>query len=54
MRRALGIGEAMQCSVVCEALKKRAFGGDFDRRLAWTRAQAPRAAAQAEPANASS
>ena len=29
----------MQCSVVYEALKQRAFGGDFDRLLAWSRAQ---------------
>lgn len=29
----------MQCSIVYEALKRRAFGGDFARLLAWSRAQ---------------
>ena len=29
----------MQCSVVYEALKRRAFGGDFDKLLAWSTAQ---------------
>lgn len=39
MRHALDSGEAMHCSVIYEALKHRAFGGDFERVLAWTRAQ---------------
>lgn len=30
----------MQCSVVYEELKSRAFGGDFDKLLAWSNAQA--------------
>ncbi len=29
----------MHCSVVYESLKRRAFGGDFDRLRAWSRAQ---------------
>jgi len=29
----------MQCSIVYETLKRRAFGGDFDRLLAWSKAQ---------------
>lgn len=29
----------MQCSIVYEELKKRAFGGDFGKLLAWSRAQ---------------
>ena len=43
MRLALDSGEAMHCSVVYEALKHRAFGGDFERVLAWSHKQAPRA-----------
>jgi hypothetical protein len=31
----------MQCSIVYEELKRRAFGGDFGRLLAWSRAQPP-------------
>jgi hypothetical protein len=27
----------MQCSVVYEELKRRAFGGDFEKLLAWSR-----------------
>lgn len=54
-RRVLGMGEVMHCSVVYEALKQRAFGGDFERLLAWARAQPPRtAAARAGPAAATS
>lgn len=29
----------LQCSTVYEALKKRAFDGDFEKLLAWSRAQ---------------
>lgn len=32
---------AMGCSLVYEALKRRAFEGDFDRLLAWSRQQDP-------------
>ena len=32
-------GAIMQCSIVYEELKRRAFGGDFERLLAWSRAQ---------------
>lgn len=54
LRHALDSGEAMHCSVIYEALKHRAFGDDFERMLAWTRAQsrphgAGAAAAQATP-----
>lgn len=31
----------MGCSVVYEELKRRAFDGDFERLLAWSRAQDP-------------
>lgn len=31
----------MQCSVIYEELKLRAFGGDFARLHAWSRAQSP-------------
>ena len=30
----------MQCSIVYEELKRRAFGGDFDKMLAWFKANA--------------
>jgi len=30
-----------QCSIVYEELKRRAFGGDFDELLAWSKAQPP-------------
>jgi hypothetical protein len=30
----------MSCSVVYEQLKQRAFGGDFEKMLAWSKAQA--------------
>jgi hypothetical protein len=33
---ALGSSEVMQCSVVYEELKRRAFGGDFRRLKAWS------------------
>jgi hypothetical protein len=35
----LDIGDAERCSVIYEELKARAFGGDFDRLLAWWRTQ---------------
>jgi hypothetical protein len=35
----LSKSEIMLCSVVYEELKQRAFGGDFDKLLAWSRAQ---------------
>ena len=54
MRRALAAGEAMQCSVVYEALKHRAFGGDFERLLAWTHTQLPRTGAAADAASSTS
>ncbi len=38
MQRALPAAEAMMCSVIYERLKQRAFGGDFDSFLAWSRA----------------
>jgi hypothetical protein len=31
----------MQCAAVYEELKRRAFGGDFDKLLAWWKAQQP-------------
>lgn len=37
MTRPLTSSEIMQCSVVYEELKKRAFGGDFDKLHAWSR-----------------
>jgi len=41
-RGELGLGEIMHCSVVYEELKRRAFDGDFERLLAWSRSTAPR------------
>jgi hypothetical protein len=35
----LGTQGIAQCSVVYEALKNRAFGGDFEKLLAWSRSQ---------------
>jgi hypothetical protein len=32
-------GAIMSCSMVYEALKEKAFGGDFARLLTWSRAQ---------------
>jgi hypothetical protein len=50
LQRALGGGEAAICSVIYEALKRRAFDGDFQRLLAWSRAaDAERMAAATEP-----
>ena len=37
----LNTGGIMKCSVVYEALKLRAFGGDFHKLLAWSKAQPP-------------
>jgi hypothetical protein len=34
-------GAIMQCSIVYEELMRRAFGGHFDKLLAWSRAQTP-------------
>lgn len=34
----LGNGAIQQCSEVYEELKRRAFDGDFERLLAWSRA----------------
>lgn len=44
----LGSGGIAQCSIVYEALKARAFGGDFGRLLEWSSAHptAPHAASQ--------
>lgn len=35
----LGGADAMRCSVIYEALKARAFDGDFQRLLLWSQAQ---------------
>jgi hypothetical protein len=37
----LSSGAVMQCSLVYEELKLRAFGGDFMELLAWSKAQSP-------------
>jgi hypothetical protein len=37
MKSRLDSGGTMYCSVLYEELKRRAFGGDFDRLLAWSR-----------------
>lgn len=42
----LGSAEIGQCSIVYEELKRRAFDGDFDRLLAWSRAQSAMRTAQ--------
>jgi len=39
LTRALSGPEAMDCSVVYEEFKRRAFDGNFDRLLAWHRSQ---------------
>lgn len=39
-------GDVMMCSTVYEALKHHAFDGDFDRLLAWSRANASRGSAE--------
>lgn len=35
----LSAGGIMNCSIVYEELKRRAFGGDFDKFLAWSSAK---------------
>ncbi len=40
LRGRLQTGAVQQCSVIYEELKWRAFGGDFLRLFAWSRAQA--------------
>ena len=44
-RRAVGgslnSSEIAGCSVIYEELKRRAFGGDFEKLRAWSQAQAP-------------
>jgi len=35
----LDVADAAHCSMVFEELKQRAFGGDWNRLLAWWRAQ---------------
>jgi|AP12_2_1047962.scaffolds.fasta_scaffold01352_4 hypothetical protein len=40
-RGRLNTGGIMKCSVVYEELKQRAFGGDFHKLLAWSKAQPP-------------
>ena len=39
MRGLLGAAEIAACSIAYEELKKRAFDGDFDKFLVWSRAQ---------------
>lgn len=45
-------GAIMGCSMVYEALKQKAFGGDFARLLTWSRAQ--KTAPDSLPRNAAS
>lgn len=40
-RALLDFAVAAHCSMVGEELKHRVFGGDFDRLIAWWRAQKP-------------
>lgn len=35
----MNTGGIMYCSIVYEELKRRAFGGDFEKLLAWSKAQ---------------
>ncbi len=45
--QALTRSDVMMCSTVYEALKRRAFDGDFDKLLAWSRANpSPRSGAR--------
>lgn len=46
-RRMLVIDEAQRCAEVGEALKTRLFDGDFNRLIAWWRAEKQAAAALA-------
>jgi hypothetical protein len=41
MRTRLDTAQVMQCSVIYEALKRRAFDGDFEKLLAWFRSHLP-------------
>ncbi|OUL99252.1 hypothetical protein [Variovorax sp. JS1663] len=43
-RTVLDFAAAAHCSMVGEELKHRVFDGDFDRLIAWWRAQKPRSA----------
>ena len=47
MQRRLDGADAMQCSMVYEALKRRAFDGDFGQLLAWSRSAGDTAAGAA-------
>ena len=38
----MGRAEIIYCSVLYEELKRRAFDGDFERLLAWSRSEAGR------------
>jgi hypothetical protein len=44
MRSQLGSNDIAVCSMIYEELKKRAFHGDFEKLLAWSKAQANSAA----------
>jgi hypothetical protein len=46
-RQLLDFGTAAHCSMVSEALQQRAFDGNFDRLLAWWRAEKDSAATAA-------
>jgi len=46
----LGRAGIMQCSVIYEELKRRAFDGDFTRLLAWSRGQAAQQASREDRA----
>jgi hypothetical protein len=39
MQGLMGAADAAQCSIVYEDLKARAFDGDFEKLLAWSREQ---------------
>jgi len=45
----LSSGTIMQCSIVYEELKQRAFGDDFERLLAWSKAMDLTAVAERSP-----
>jgi hypothetical protein len=45
MQGMLGHGDARYCSVAYEELKRRGFGGDFEKLLTWWRARGPQKAA---------